>query len=123
LKFEASRAGGTFTLCRTTPDARGNAACSYTWQAPGTYAVTATASVLDGTVTAPQTLTYTVGPTLTVRVNGQEVSSGVVVLVSDVLAVLSVCHVYLQIPVRQRLQELPLAISLAWKEGQCVLGC
>lgn len=76
--------------CTTVTAATGFATCTYLWGASGTFTVTAEGiNPSGGIVTAPQTLTYTVGPTLTAQVNGQAVPSGVTVLVSDAQAVLS----------------------------------
>jgi hypothetical protein len=94
VTFTVSPASGSAVqACQETTGGTGQAVCSYIWPRPGIFTVTATGTGPAGPLTAPETLTFTVGQTptlaLTAQVNGQAVSSGVTVLVSNVLAVLS----------------------------------
>lgn len=85
ITFTISLNGATAATLTATTNSQGVASAVFTWQVLGTYVVTASASVLSGTLPAQGSITYTVyaSPTvfLTARVGGQDVSSPLSVLV------------------------------------------
>jgi hypothetical protein len=116
------RVGGNVE-CTVVTGANGFATCTYTWGASGTFTVTADGIDLSGgIVTAQQTLTFTVGPTLTAQVNGQAVPSGVTVLVSDAQAVLSAHMAYICVDRPTASVRASPPAPPCWGIGLCVDG-